>query len=96
MTDSGKTKTLFSNTTTAPRLGTFLGVLTQTLLTILGDIMYLRFGWVAGQVGLFKVVLIVLLAHSITMITVLCLSAVTTNTRVGVGGAYFMLSRNLC
>lgn len=77
------------------RLGTFLGVFTPTLLTILGVIMYLRFGWVLGQVGLLKTLLIVFLANSITLLTALSLSAVATNSRVGVGGAYFMISRSL-
>jgi amino acid transporter len=77
------------------KLGAFIGVYTPTILTILGVIMYLRFGWVLGQVGLFKTLLIVLLANSITVVTTLCLSAVATNTRVGVGGAYFIISRSL-
>ncbi len=34
------------------KLGTFLGVFTPTILTILGVIMYLRFGWVVGHLGL--------------------------------------------
>ena len=32
----------------AGKLGTFLGVFTPSILTILGVIMYLRFGWVVG------------------------------------------------
>ena len=77
------------------RLGMFLGVYTPTILTILGVIMYLRFGWVLGQVGLVRTLLIVALANAITFITTLCLSAIATNTRVGVGGAYFIISRSL-
>ncbi len=34
------------------KLGTFLGVFTPTVLTILGVIMYLRTGWVVAEVGL--------------------------------------------
>ena len=82
---------------TAPRgqLGAFLGVFTPTILTILGVIMYLRFGWVVGQVGLWPTLLIVALANLITLVTAFSLSAIATNTRIGVGGAYFMISRSL-
>ena len=40
-------------------LGTFGGVFTPSILTILGVIMYLRFGWVVGNVGLPATLLIV-------------------------------------
>lgn len=79
----------------SPKLGAFLGVFTPTLLTILGAIMYLRFGWVVGNVGLLVALSIVVLANSITFITTLSFSAIATNTRVGVGGAYFIISRSL-
>jgi potassium/chloride transporter 4/5/6 len=70
-------------------LGTLLGVLTPTTLTILGVIMYLRLGWVVGNAGLLGTLGIVLLANAITFITALSLSALATNMRVGVGGAYW-------
>lgn len=76
-------------------LGTFLGVYTPTVLTILGVILYLRMGWVVGQAGVGGAVLIVLIAHAITIITALSLSSLSTNMRVGVGGAYFIISRSL-
>jgi len=77
------------------KFGTFLGVYTPSVLTILGLIMYLRFGWVVGNVGLPMTLVIVLLATSITAITALSASAVATNMRVGVGGEYYMISRSL-
>lgn len=80
---------------TQPRLGAFLGVFTPTVLTILGVIMYLRLGWVVGQEGLLATLAIVALANSITLITTLSFSAVATNIRVGVGGAYYIISRSL-
>ncbi len=77
------------------KFGTFLGVYTPSVLTILGLIMYLRFGWVVGNAGLALTVVIVLLASSITVITALSASAVATNMRVGVGGEYYMISHKL-
>jgi amino acid transporter len=77
------------------RFGTFLGVYTPSVLTILGLIMYLRFGWVVGNVGLPLTLLIVLLATSVTAITALSASALATNMRVGVGGEYYMVAHSL-
>lgn len=75
--------------------GTFKGVFTPSVLTILGVIMYLRFGWVLGSVGLTGTLLIVTIATSITFLTGLSLSALATNMKVGGGGAYYIISRSL-
>ncbi len=77
------------------KFGTFLGVYTPSILTILGLVMYLRFGWVVGNAGLIQTIVIVLMASSITFITGLSASAIATNIKVGVGGEYFMISRSL-
>ncbi|OGF59561.1 MAG: hypothetical protein A2Y62_03730 [Candidatus Fischerbacteria bacterium RBG_13_37_8] len=77
------------------KLGTFLGVFTPTILTILGVIMYLRTGWLVGHLGLMQMLIIVAIGNSITLITTLSFSAVATNIRVGVGGAYYIISRSL-
>lgn len=77
------------------KFGTFLGVYTPSVLTIIGLVMYLRFGWVLGNVGLGFTLLIVVLASSITFITALSASAIATNMHVGVGGEYYMISRSL-
>ena len=84
-----------AHTKTPHKFGTFLGVYTPSILTILGLIMFLRFGWVVGNVGLYKTIIIVILASSITFITGLSASAIATNIKVGVGGEYFMISRSL-
>jgi amino acid transporter len=77
------------------KFGTFLGVYVPSILTILGLIMYLRFGWVVGNVGLIKTITIVVLASSITFITGLSASAISTNIKIGIGGEYYMVSRSL-
>ena len=68
---------------------------TPSVLTILGLIMYLRFGWVVGNVGLGWTMVIVLMASLITFITGLSASAIATNIQVGVGGEYYLISRSL-
>ncbi|MEO1404191.1 MAG: Na-K-Cl cotransporter [Cyanobacteria bacterium J06635_1] len=76
-------------------LGTFGGVFTPSILTILGVIMYLRFGWVVGHMGLWQTLLIVTIATSITFVTGLSISAIATDQVVRAGGAYYMISRSL-
>ncbi|MDG1807719.1 MAG: amino acid permease [Pirellulaceae bacterium] len=76
-------------------LGTFGGVFTPCTLTILGVIMFLRYGQVVGQSGLFYALLIVAVSKLITTITTFSLSAISTNTKVEGGGAYFLISRSL-
>ena len=82
-------------TSAGEQLGTFVGVFTPSTLTILGVILFLRTGWVVGNVGLAGAIAIVLIAHAITMATALSVSAVATNMRVGAGGAYYIISRSL-
>lgn len=76
-------------------LGTFGGVFTPSILTILGVIMYLRFGWVVGNVGLLGTLIIVTLSTSITFLTALSVAAIATDQQVRAGGAYYMISRSL-
>ncbi len=77
------------------KLGTFAGVFTPTILTILGVIMYLRLGWVVGNAGFGGALVIILLAKLITVTTGLSIAAIATNTRVGAGGSYALISRSL-
>ena len=74
--------------------GTFKGVFTPIILTIIGVVMYLRFGWVLGSVGLTQTLIIVTLSSAITFLTGLSISALATNMQVKGGGAYFMVSRS--
>ncbi|GIV79447.1 MAG: Na-K-Cl cotransporter [Litorilinea sp.] len=77
------------------RFGTFAGVFTPNVLTILGLILFLRTGWVVGQAGLIQALIIVLLANSITLLTGLSLSAIATSMQVRTGGNYYLISRSL-
>ncbi|MGK7393898.1 MAG: Na-K-Cl cotransporter [Candidatus Cyclobacteriaceae bacterium M3_2C_046] len=78
-----------------PGLDTFSGVFTPSILTILGVIMYLRFGWVVGNVGLIGTLIIVTLSTLITFLTALSIASIATDQQVKTGGAYYMISRSL-
>jgi len=73
----------------------FGGVFTPCTLTILGVIMFLRFGYVVGQAGIIYALAIIAVSKLITVLTTLSLSAIATNTEVKGGGAYFLISRSL-
>ncbi len=79
----------------ATRFGTFTGVFTPTLLTILGVIMYVRIGWVVGNAGLGGALIILGLGLLITACTGLSLSSIATNTRMGPGGPYAIMNKSL-
>ncbi|HEY9770502.1 MAG TPA: amino acid permease [Coleofasciculaceae cyanobacterium] len=79
----------------ATGLDTFGGVFTPSILTILGVIMYLRFGWVVGNAGLIGTLMIVTISTAITFLTALSVCAIATDKVVRAGGAYYMISRSL-
>ena len=74
------------------KFGTFAGVFVPTVLTILGVIMYLRLAWVVGNAGVLGAILIIVLAHVVTISTGLAVSSIATNIRVGAGGAFSIIS----
>ena len=75
--------------------GTFGGVYTPALLTILGLVMFMRINFVLGEAGLFRTILILAIGASITFATGLSIAAIATNTEVKGGGAYYLISRVL-
>jgi len=76
-------------------LGTFAGVFTPSILTILGIILFLRLGFVVGKAGLGWALVILLLANAISVLTSISLSAIATNLRIKGGGDYYLISRTL-
>ncbi len=81
--------------TTRVGLKTIEGVYVPTLLTILGVIMYLRLGWIVGNAGLWNTLIIIVIAHVITICTSLSMSSMLTNINIGAGGAYSIITRSL-
>ncbi|MGB2928718.1 MAG: amino acid permease [Desulfobacterales bacterium] len=76
-------------------MGTFAGVFTPSILTILGIILFLRLGYVVGSAGLGHALIIITLANAISVLTSISLSAVATNIKVKGGGVYYLISRTL-
>lgn len=77
------------------KFGTFGGVFTPSVLTILGVIMYLRLPWIVGNAGLLLSIGIILAAHVVSVCTGLSISSIATDKSVGAGGAYYIVSRSL-
>ncbi len=77
------------------KFGTFGGVFTPSVLTILGVIMYLRLPWVVGNGGLWISLGIILAAHIISVTTGLSISSIATDKKVGAGGPYYIVSRSM-
>ena len=77
------------------KFGTFAGVFTPSILTILGVIMYMRLSWVVGNAGLQSAIIIILIAHIVSVSTGLSVSSVATDRKIKAGGIYYMLSRSL-
>ena len=77
------------------KFGTFGGVFTPTMLTVLGAILFLRTGWIVGNAGLGGALLIIGLASVITITTGLAISSIATNIRVRAGGAFSIIAQSL-
>lgn len=77
------------------KFGTFGGVFTPSILTILGVIMYLRLPWIVGSGGLYLTLGIIAAAHVISVTTGLSVSSIATDKRVEAGGAYYIVSRSM-
>ena len=58
------------------KFGTFGGVFTPSILTILGVIMYLRLPWVVGNAGLYAAIGIIAVAHVVSVATGLSLGLI--------------------
>lgn len=71
-----------------------LPVYFAAISTILGAVMFLRFGYAVAHVGLAGAVGIILLGHLVTVPTALAIAEIATNRRVEGGGEYFIVSRS--
>lgn len=82
-----KLQTLKANFGTLP-------VFLTAISTILGAVMFLRFGFAVGEVGFMGTLLIILIGHLVTIPTAMALAEIATNQKVEGGGEYFIISRS--
>jgi amino acid transporter len=95
MTSAPDTPAPIAAPATAKALGTFAGVFTPSILTILGIVLFLRLGYVVGSSGLQRALLVIAAANAISLLTALSVAAISTNLRVKGGGDYYLISRTL-
>ena len=69
-------------------------VFLASISTILGAILFLRFGYAVAHSGLWGSLMVIALGHLVTVPTVLAVSEIATNRRVAGGGAYYIVSRS--
>ncbi|MDD4009482.1 MAG: amino acid permease [Fermentimonas sp.] len=64
------------------------------IATLFGAILFLRFGFAVGTVGLWGVFALIILGNMVTIPTAMAISELATNKRVEGGGEYFIISRS--
>ncbi len=69
-------------------------VFLTAISTILGAILFLRFGYAVGNVGLLGAWAIIILGHLVTIPTAMAIAEIATNQKVEGGGEYFIISRS--
>ncbi|MFH1568156.1 MAG: amino acid permease, partial [Gemmatimonadota bacterium] len=62
--------------------------------TILGAVLFLRFGYGVAHVGLMGALMIIVIGHMITIPTALAVAEIATNLKVEGGGEYYIISRS--
>ena len=69
-------------------------VFMASISTILGAILFLRFGYAVGNVGFLGALAIIFLGHAVTIPTALAIAEIATNRKVEGGGDYYVISRS--
>lgn len=71
-----------------------LPVFMTAISTILGAILFLRFGWAIGNIGFWGLIGVIIMGHLVTIPAALAVAEIATNQKVQGGGAYYIVSRS--
>ena len=82
------------STSNQPRKFGTAPVFFTAISTILGAVMFLRFGYAVGNVGFLGTILIVIIGHAVTIPTAMAIAEIATNQKVEGGGEYYIISRS--
>jgi amino acid transporter len=69
-------------------------VFLTAISTILGAVLFLRFGYAVGSVGFLGAIGIIIIGHLVTIPTSMAIAEIATNQKVEGGGEYFIISRS--
>ena len=69
-------------------------VFMTAISTILGAILYLRFGYAVAHTGFLGAIAIIIIGHLVTIPTAMAVAEIATNRKVQGGGAYYIISRS--
>ncbi len=69
-------------------------VFLTAISTILGAIMFLRFGYAVGNVSFMGTLVIIIIGHMVTIPTAMAIAEIATNQKVEGGGEYYIISRS--
>lgn len=69
-------------------------VFMTAISTILGAILYLRFGYAVAHTGFMGAIAIIIIGHLVTIPTAMAVAEIATNRKVEGGGAYYIISRS--
>ncbi|MDA3886733.1 MAG: amino acid permease [Candidatus Delongbacteria bacterium] len=78
------------------KFGTFKGVFVPSSEAILGTVLFLLLPVLTADVGLVRMLMIIILAHTVTVATMFSISDIATNLNtIGGGGMYALIKRSL-
>jgi len=69
-------------------------VFLAAISTILGAVLFLRFGYAVAHTGMLGAIAIIFIGHCITIPTALAIAEIATNLKVEGGGEYYIISRS--